>query len=323
VQVQVEEGKASVRCPGFGCSYRLLPEDLSMVAARVPEVSGSVARLNASRGQNGELRLKEIVDSAFRDQSVSWLLQQSQPCPRCLVLANRDTGCDHIVCRCGSNFCFRCGGSYDANECVCRHLRRHRGRVAFAAWLRFADTSPCAWLWETQPQPEAEATWVLVVDWLRPAGEHPAPLQNSKHFINTLGFWLWIAGLPMQLPSKWEDVAQSQQPQGATGVLSSIAPIVWSKDDEQDTFFWEDEFWEHEVWEHEHELWDYRDFTEFLMEAYDAKEPARAKRRQPAALFGSYKGSKQAWCRAVEAKDGTKHGKEPRRSSVRSGAFSP
>jgi hypothetical protein len=160
------------------------------------------------------------------------------------------------------------------------------------------------------------------VDWLRPAGEHPAPLQNSKHFINTLGFWLWTAGLPMQLPSKWEEVAQSQQPQGATGVLSSIAPIVWSKDDEQDTFFWEDEFWEHEVWEHEHELWDYRDFTEFLMEAYDAKEPACAKRRQPAALFGSYKGSKQAWCRAVEAKDGTKHGKEPRRSSMRSGAFS-
>lgn len=85
---------------------------------------------------------------------------------------------------------------------------------------------------------------------------------------------------------------------------------------------WEPEFWGYEFWEDE-QFWEYIDFTDFLMEAYEAEEPAHEKRWRTAALFRSYTGSRQARCRAVEAKGGTKHRKGPRRSSVRSGAFSP
>jgi len=147
-----------------------------------------------------------------------------------------------------------------------------------------------------------------------------------------LGFWLWNAGLPVQPPSKWEEVAAEfqQQPQGVAGVLSDIPPVAWSKDDEEDMFLWEHEhdFWEDEFWEFFNFNWgwdqfrDYGDCEDYLMDAYEAEEPVRAKRWQPAALFRSCQGDRQARCRAVEAKCGTKHDKEPRRSSVRSGAFS-
>merc|ERR1712023_105329 len=105
-----------------------------------------VERLETLQSQSGETRLKEIVDQASKDRSSLWLLEESQPCPRCLVLARRETGCDHIVCRCGCSFCFRCGGPCEDFSCVCQYINNFQGEVAFAAWLRSSEYSPCAWL---------------------------------------------------------------------------------------------------------------------------------------------------------------------------------
>lgn len=216
VEIQVmEEGKANVRCPGLGCSYHLLPEDVARSIEMSQGKESVSERLDALKSQRGEERLRELVHEALRDRSSSWLLEESQPCPRCLVLARRETGCNSVVCRCGTNFCFRCGGPFDDwdSGCLCGWLDRHQGEVAFAAWLRWSEASPCAWLW----------------DW------HETDKSESARFVNTLGFWLWLAGAWVQPPATWDGHMSSTD-----GVLSELAPISWSEHDHWDQV--EDEF---------------------------------------------------------------------------------
>jgi hypothetical protein len=39
-------------------------------------------------------------------------------CPFCNNLVEKNQGCDHMKCRCGKDFCYRCGGVYLKCECV-------------------------------------------------------------------------------------------------------------------------------------------------------------------------------------------------------------
>ena len=46
-------------------------------------------------------------------------------CPRCKVWTEKIDGCDHIACRCGAHWCFRCGGNCQApGGCECMHAAR-------------------------------------------------------------------------------------------------------------------------------------------------------------------------------------------------------
>lgn len=36
--------------------------------------------------------------------------RNAQRCPKCKVYVQRNEGCDHMTCRCGMEFCYRCGG---------------------------------------------------------------------------------------------------------------------------------------------------------------------------------------------------------------------
>merc|ERR1712010_5907 len=100
-------------------------------------------------------RLKEMVFGTFSGEAADWLLEECQPCPECFVLSRRETGCDHIVCRCGCDFCFGCGAPNSGHQeagCICCHLeyRSRDGQVFFAAWLRSAYATPCEWLCEEE-----------------------------------------------------------------------------------------------------------------------------------------------------------------------------
>lgn len=33
-------------------------------------------------------------------------------CPSCKFWVEKNKGCDHMTCRCGYEFCFRCGAKY-------------------------------------------------------------------------------------------------------------------------------------------------------------------------------------------------------------------
>lgn len=203
IETQVlDEGKCSIRCPGIGCCYHLLEKDVeyAMWGSEVNrEVLDTWARL---RSQSCQDRLKEMVFGACSDESADWLLAECQPCPQCFVLSRRETGCDHIVCRCGCDFCFGCGAP-SGEHCLCGRLCPEvaHGGIFFAAWLRSSYKSPCDWLWESSYAEEEE---------------------GPSSFMSTLGFWLWIAGA--QIPVVWPDAACERKPSG-----TKLAPLLWKQ----------------------------------------------------------------------------------------------
>lgn len=38
-------------------------------------------------------------------------------CPKCRRWVEKTQGCDHMTCRCGGEFCYKCGGPY--RNCYC------------------------------------------------------------------------------------------------------------------------------------------------------------------------------------------------------------
>ncbi|KAG2439793.1 hypothetical protein HYH02_010428 [Chlamydomonas schloesseri] len=46
--------------------------------------------------------------------------QHWKQCPRCRFLVERVEGCNHMTCRCGSQFCYACGKGYEGGLKACR-----------------------------------------------------------------------------------------------------------------------------------------------------------------------------------------------------------
>lgn len=38
-------------------------------------------------------------------------------CPKCRIFVEKNKGCDHIACRCGHHFCYKCLGSHPNCKC--------------------------------------------------------------------------------------------------------------------------------------------------------------------------------------------------------------
>ncbi|CAJ1395288.1 unnamed protein product [Effrenium voratum] len=154
VEIQLLEGRYNVRCPGAaGCSYRLVSLDVGRALDVLEredgkeEVVGTLRlRYEQLRSDCHQHRLRELLKKS-QGANEAWLLTRVQPCPRCLTLVRKETGCSHVFCRCGSDFCFPCGAP--PGGCICSQMRRPGGsKVVFAAWLRSADESRVEWLWD-------------------------------------------------------------------------------------------------------------------------------------------------------------------------------
>jgi len=52
--------------------------------------------------------------------------KEFKQCPHCTAWVEKSEGCMHMTCRCGKEFCYRCGGVY----LECEHTR-HDNRVGF------------------------------------------------------------------------------------------------------------------------------------------------------------------------------------------------
>lgn len=39
-------------------------------------------------------------------------------CGKCKIWVEKNKGCDHMTCRCGYQFCYKCGGKYMDCECT-------------------------------------------------------------------------------------------------------------------------------------------------------------------------------------------------------------
>lgn len=136
----VEEAIWNIRCPGEACQYRLLHQDLEMALKESKYRRKALARHEKLRSEDCGSRLGELLQCALQDSTEEWAWNECQACPKCLVLARREDGCDHLACRCGTHFCWRCGADYECPEkpCCCGEFELHSEQRSFLClWLCF------------------------------------------------------------------------------------------------------------------------------------------------------------------------------------------
>jgi len=110
IEVTVNEARMEARCMGEGCSECLSEKDVKRLA---PELFAGFCK-NKYEQYEGRLKAVFIEDDAFGQ----WARRNTQGCPRCHVLVQRSEGCNHMSCRCGHEFCYKCGRS-SKEDCNC------------------------------------------------------------------------------------------------------------------------------------------------------------------------------------------------------------
>ena len=73
----------------------------------------------------------EKIEATFLDFVKGKKFKQ---CPHCEFWVERSEGCDHMRCRCGKDFCYKCGGKYGSCECAIENRRLNEERLA--EWRR-------------------------------------------------------------------------------------------------------------------------------------------------------------------------------------------
>lgn len=83
----------------------------------------------------GGNRLHDVLAAALSDAAQSWVLNQCQACPQCLVLVSKADGCNDMMCRCGKFFCFACGAPRINAKCLCTDESGAGESPRLALWL--------------------------------------------------------------------------------------------------------------------------------------------------------------------------------------------
>jgi len=59
---------------------------------------------------------------------LKWLEKKTKKCPKCKESIEKDSGCNHMTCRCGAQFCWLCLGPFP--NCNCGHFEAESQRAA-------------------------------------------------------------------------------------------------------------------------------------------------------------------------------------------------
>jgi ariadne-1 len=79
-------------------------------------------KVNFHNGLNCEQYQKSIIDKKTQSADVQFMNfvkgTNYKQCPSCRFWVEKSSGCNHMVCRCRYEFCYACGGKYNACHCV-------------------------------------------------------------------------------------------------------------------------------------------------------------------------------------------------------------
>ena len=68
------------------------------------------------------LKFVILVDFLFKNNDKAFekfvIGKKFKQCSKCMFWVEKNQGCDHMTCRCGYQFCYKCGGEYLKCECV-------------------------------------------------------------------------------------------------------------------------------------------------------------------------------------------------------------
>jgi len=196
----------------------------------------ALAKHDLLRSADCGSRLREVL-AASHDTTEEWLWSECQACPKCLILTRREDGCDHLACRCGTDFCWRCGADYncDGNSCCCDEFELYTVNRSFLCfWMCFKhDNHPALAdlripvhekLTQSLPHSErrrrrderlrGEAERARLAEeaeeeWARNEVSGTAQALEIRSRLESLGLYLWHAGVDVQL--QMPEVEQSFQ----------------------------------------------------------------------------------------------------------------
>ncbi|XP_026398129.1 E3 ubiquitin-protein ligase dbl4-like [Papaver somniferum] len=119
IATKVQENVTLITCPEFNCKERLEPHSCKDI------ISGAVFYLwEISLCES----LRPVSDRVLRGDQDKLLVQLAEKkkwkkCPGCKYYVERTMGCLHIICRCGSEFCYGCGATWsDTREAECKRV---------------------------------------------------------------------------------------------------------------------------------------------------------------------------------------------------------
>ncbi|THH30196.1 hypothetical protein EUX98_g3975 [Antrodiella citrinella] len=64
----------------------------------------------------------EIATRLLTEKVMTLWAQNWRRCPKCAVIVELAYGCNHITCRCGTHFCFKCGSLWDIKKARCTRV---------------------------------------------------------------------------------------------------------------------------------------------------------------------------------------------------------
>lgn len=159
---KIEDGIWNVRCPHEGCCNTFLDVDFRRILnlpddKPVLEQYRALRKVDFSSNLRMILQFRSSVQNDGGDQSSdtlqarqpadnvtnlpglgfeSWALEQCQACPVCYVIVRKETGCNSIICRCGTSFCYSCGAPQGlaGKGCICTRKDSNTGPM-LGRWL--------------------------------------------------------------------------------------------------------------------------------------------------------------------------------------------
>lgn len=117
-ETAVNDQKIRIKCPGEGCTYSLMEQDLrELLSMRV------FSRYQEHKHADYLQNLRQIADKD--DSLMRWLRSHARPCPDCHVIVSRYEGCNVMTCVCGCRFCYACG----SKSCQCSEKSKLRADI--------------------------------------------------------------------------------------------------------------------------------------------------------------------------------------------------
>jgi len=103
-------GEHLIMCPKCGAGYEQDPKQ-KLLKAHCPACSNKfctncnvVWHTGITCAQFNQLQQQQDAEILNFAQTQKWM-----PCPQCKEYVDKESGCNHMTCRCATNFCYLCG----------------------------------------------------------------------------------------------------------------------------------------------------------------------------------------------------------------------
>ena len=129
-QSHLAEQRPHFACPAPGCTVPMLPDDVERVCGG-DQGPAAHATMVALLSRDFGARAAEMQQDAGLQE---WLAASKvRQCPTCHLHIERSAGCPHMVCICGTGFCYDCGGRIEDCGGACQYRYREPPSAASLA----------------------------------------------------------------------------------------------------------------------------------------------------------------------------------------------